>query len=120
MTNQNESEELKEIIKFWIENLLDKEDFPHIVDIDRNDIQNLTLRILSVLPKLGYVKKSEIGLDVEILKVIMDKELANNIHWRHIDFPDDFDYDRIISTVLYDLSRAIASNPEVIKYGEKE
>ena len=63
---------------------------------------------------------SAIRIDEEILRVVIDKELASNVTWRHIDFPDDFDYDRIMTRIFYDISKAIASHAqEIIKFGDE-
>ena len=60
-------------------------------------------------------------IDEEGLKVIIDKELASNVTWRHIDFPDDFDYDRIM-TRGYFMTYQKLSFPtprEIIKFKEE-
>ena len=63
---------------------------------------------------------SAMKIDEEGLKVIIDKELASNVTWRHIDFPDDFDYDRIMTRIFYDISKAIVSHAqEIIKFKEE-
>ena len=106
MTTQ---EQLEKIIKSWIEKLSKEEECPHIIDIDFYDIKKVVDTILSAM-----------RINEEVLKVIIDKELASNVTWRHIDFPDDFDYDRIMTRIFYDISKAIASHAqEIIKFEEE-
>ena len=70
--------------------------------------------------KLASAILSAMRIDEEVLKVTIDKELASNVAWRHIDFPDDFDYDRIMTKIFYDISKAIASHAqEIIKFEEE-
>ena len=100
MTTQ---EQLEKIIKSWIEKLSKEEECPHIIDIDFYDIKKVVDTILSAM-----------RINEEVLKVIIDKELASNVTWRHID------YDRIMTRIFYDISKAIASHAqEIIKFEEE-
>ena len=103
-------EQLEKIIKEYIGNVPIKGnlDGTQCLYINEGAIIKLASAILSAM-----------RIDEEVLKVIIDKELASNVTWRHIDFPDDFDYDRIMTRIFYDISKAIASHTqEIIRFEE--
>lgn len=98
--------ELRKIINKAVMGYIHADHYNHPLPITYID---QTLKELE--PLLCEGKKVGDVVGVERIKVVIDRALADSIEWRHIDFPDDFPYDRIMTIIMYQLAKAISNLP---------